>query len=155
MSVSEINQILTGHKDEGNKEFKDKVYMMAISHFTAGINVYMKHKDMVHQNKDLLTRVTQLYTNRALSFSNLGNQADAFTDSDYVLQNLDPQNAKALFRRATCYKQRSQTTLAIKDLEVLCKIEPNNVHAKKDLKELQAQVNKEKTTKIQEVNVET
>jgi hypothetical protein len=49
----------------------------------------------------------------------LGNAADAFSDADYVLTNLDSKNAKALFRRAQGYKSQDKITLAIKDLEAL------------------------------------
>ena len=80
---------------------------MAATHFTEGIKIYQKNKDNCHSDKDLLTKVTQLYTNRALAMHSIGNQADAFTDSDYVLTTLDPKNTKALFRRSYCYKIKS------------------------------------------------
>ena len=77
---------------------------MAASKFTEGISIYKKHEDVVKGGSDLKTKVTNLYTNRSLAMHKLGNTADAFADADYVIENLDSKNAKALYRRAQGYK---------------------------------------------------
>lgn len=53
-----------------------------------------------------MLKVSQLYTNRALAFHNLDQQEDAFTDANYVVENIDSCNTKALNRRAHYYKTK-------------------------------------------------
>lgn len=154
MTASELDKQLGVCKDEGNAEYKAKSYLMAGSKFTEGITLYQKHESMCKSNKDLMAKVTQLYTNRALSWHQLGNQDDVVKDATYVLEHIDPKNAKALFRRAHSYKTKSQLAKAAKDLETLVQVEPKNPHAKKELLELKAQLKQESKNapKIQELD---
>lgn len=66
-------------------------------------------------------KVTQIYTNRSLSYHQLKDQAKAFEDSDFVLKNLDPSNAKALFRRAIANKSFGKYEESVRDLQALFK----------------------------------
>ena len=59
---------------------------------------------MVKLNFDLKTKVINLFNNRALAFQQAGNIAEASCDANHILENLDPKNAKALYRRANGYK---------------------------------------------------
>jgi len=98
-----------------------------------------------------MVKITQLYTNRALAWHSLGNQEDVLSDTNYVLENLDASNSKALFRRAIAYKSKGQLAKASVDLEKLIKIEPKNPHAKKEL--LQIKTELKNAPRIQEVDV--
>lgn len=153
MKFSELSKRILIHKNDGNEEFKNKSYVMAATHFTEGIKLYKQHTDMVHENKELLTEVTKIYTNRALSWHSIDNQVDAMKDAEYVIKYLDANNTKALFRRANCYKLKHQYTLAVQDLALLAKLDPKNVAVRKDLDLLRSQLNAQKTNKIQEVEV--
>lgn len=64
----------------------------------------MKHMSECKKEKDIMTKVAQLYTNRALAFHNLDQQEEAFHDAHYVIENIDSCNTKALNRRAHYYK---------------------------------------------------
>ena len=66
----------------------------------------MKHVTECKKDKDLMLKVSQLYTNRALAFHNLDQQEDAFNDANYVIENIDSCNTKALNRRAHYYKTK-------------------------------------------------
>ena len=66
-------------------------------------------------------KVTQIYTNRSLSYHQLKDQGKAFEDSDFVLKNLDPSNAKALFRRAIANKSFGKYEESVRDLQALFK----------------------------------
>lgn len=68
MTIAKLNQILLKIKDDGNAEYKNQVYMMAASKFTEGINLYLKHLQLAKGNAETTTIVTQIYTNRALSW---------------------------------------------------------------------------------------
>lgn len=160
LSVKEITELFIKIKEEGNAEFKDKSFLMAASKFTEGISIYKKNEETVKGNQELKTKAVQLFTNRSLVMHNMGNSTDAFADADYVLKNLDSQNAKALFRRAQGFKSQGKTALAIKDLEQLSKLEPKNTACKKDLIELKTKLKDEVSESnnkpmIQEVEIKS
>ena len=67
LTEEELNTQLGSIKDEANVEYKNKSYLMAIAKFTEGITLYHKHKNG-KTLKELTTKATQLYTNRALSW---------------------------------------------------------------------------------------
>ena len=66
-------------------------------------------------------KVTQLYTNRSLSYSIVGDHQRALEDAEHVLKELDHSNAKALFRRAMANKNFKKIEEALKDLKALFK----------------------------------
>lgn len=68
MTIQELEKKLVAIKTEGNKEFGEKIFVMAASKFTEGITLYEKHKDLVDYSKSTLIVVTQLYTNRSLAW---------------------------------------------------------------------------------------
>ena len=47
-------------------------------------------------------------------------------DCSYVLNNLDENNAKALFRRQHSYQTKFRYYEAVQDLEKVMKLDPNN-----------------------------
>ena len=63
----------------------------------------------------------------------MGNIDEATEDANYVLENLDAKNAKALYRRAQGYKHVGNFEKAIEDLETLLEVDPENSNGKKDL----------------------
>lgn len=135
VTIEELEIKLTEIKAAGNKEFGDKIFVMAASKFTEGITLYEKHKELFDYSKSALTLVTQLYTNRALAWHQIGNQADAMKDACYVLDNLDYKNTKALFRRSHGYKLNGEIAKAVQDLEKIIQIDPKSAPiAKKELK---------------------
>ena len=154
MTAADMEKRLTEVKDEGNVEFKAKSFLMAGSKFTEGIVLYQKHEKLCKDNKDLMAKVAQLYTNRALAWHSLGNQDDVLKDVAYVLDNIDSENPKALFRRAIAYKTKGQLAKAAKDLETLVRVEPKNPHAKKELIQIKTQLKEESKNapKIQELD---
>jgi len=106
---------------------------MAIAKFGEGIGLYQKNEALCAKDEDLMTKVAQLYTNRALSWHQLDNQVDVIKDCSYVLREIDAKNAKALFRRAHAYAAKERHFEAAQDLELLVKVEPSNKQAKKNL----------------------
>lgn len=124
-------------KIEGNREYKSKSeaksFVSAVSKFTQGITLYKKNESLCKSNVDLKLKVCQLYTNRALAWTQIGNIDEATEDANYVLEHLDSKNGKALFRRAQGFKHVGNLEKAIDDLETLLDIDPNNTNGKKDL----------------------
>lgn len=106
-SAKELSEEILKYKDLGNAQFKQKQFLTATQVFEGGINFYMKHQSQCKKDKDVMQKVTQLYTNRSLSFHNLDQQEDAFNDANYVVENIDACNTKALNRRAHYYRTKS------------------------------------------------
>ncbi len=77
--------------------------------------MYLGDSETYKTDKDVKLKVTQLYTNRSLSYHQLNNQLKAFEDADFVLKNLDDKNVKALNRRAVASKALNRVEEAIRD----------------------------------------
>jgi tetratricopeptide (TPR) repeat protein len=78
--------------------------------------MYLKSQETYRKDRDVKTKITQLYTNRSLSYHQLGNQAKALEDAEHVLGHLDKDNGKALFRRGYANKTIGKYEEAVKDL---------------------------------------
>mmetsp|Transcript_34737 Transcript_34737/g.53346 ORF Transcript_34737/g.53346 Transcript_34737/m.53346 type:complete len:405 (-) Transcript_34737:500-1714(-) len=154
-SAEELSAEFVRIKDEGNKEYKIKSFLMAGAKFTEGINIFKKNEAACRKDKDLMMKVAQLYTNRALSWHQLDNQADVIEDTTYVLEHIDANNSKSLFRRGFAFKQQKKWEQARTDLQKLLTIEPANAVAKKELAQVAAALasapKKTDEPKIQEV----
>ncbi len=128
---------------------------MAGAKFTEGINIFKKNEATCRKSKELMTMAAQLFTNRALPWHKLDNQSDVVEDTSYVLEHIDANNTKALFRRGYAYHQQKKLELARADLQKIISIEPNNAMAKKELAEvakaLASAPKKAEEPKIQEV----
>lgn len=116
----------------------------------------MKHQSQCKKDKDVMQKVTQLYTNRSLSFHNLDQQEDAFNDANYVVENIDACNTKALNRRAHYYRTKSQLVKAEKDYALIVKLDKKSP-VSKDLAEVRKLIEKEKQNKqrVQEMDIPT
>ena len=68
MTVEELDKRFAAIKDAGNGEYKAKSYVMAASKFTEGVNLYQKNESLCKSSESLMTKVTQLYTNRTLAW---------------------------------------------------------------------------------------
>ena len=109
----------TYFKDRGNAEFKkgqDQNKIQAITEYSLGIAEFQRVMDVCLKHEDIMKVVTQLYTNRALTCFQIGNIESCLKDVNFVLTEIDSQNFKALYRRAMCYKQQSELSKAVEDL---------------------------------------
>mmetsp|Transcript_24831 Transcript_24831/g.33908 ORF Transcript_24831/g.33908 Transcript_24831/m.33908 type:complete len:103 (+) Transcript_24831:2396-2704(+) len=85
-------------------------------------------------------KVTVLYTNRSLCYHLSNDQMRAMDDADYVLQNLDKNNAKALYRRAFAFNSISRYEDAYRDYTRLTQLQAPNAQIKKEFEELKKKV---------------
>jgi hypothetical protein len=81
--------------------------------------------------------VTQIYTNRSLAFHSIDQQNSALADANFVIENLDSLNAKALFRRVHAFRKMDSFELAVRDLETLVHKTPDGKQFTKDLADCQ------------------
>ena len=90
-------------EEHGYLHFKKKAYKEAILQFSDGIDLF-KACGKPMENPYIKTKIILLYTNRSLAFHHLDQQASALEDANTVLNELDSNNQKALFRRSHANK---------------------------------------------------
>ena len=122
--MKELEDKISVLKERGNTQYKKEAYKDAIKLYSEAINMHEAAGSPI--SGDLKLKVTQLYTNRCLCFHALNQQSSVLADANYVINKLDSQNAKALFRRAHCYKLLGKWEEAMKDLQELYKENPSD-----------------------------
>lgn len=136
VDLSDIDAKLGKIKEAGNQKYSEKKFKEAIDKFSEGINLYLADSATFKTDKDVKLKVTQLYTNRSLSYHQLNDHLNAHRDADHVLAQLDAGNAKALFRRGYAARQLGKYDECIRDMQTLLKTKPaNEVDVKKELDE--------------------
>lgn len=127
MTAAEIESKLTEIKAAGNGHFKSQSFDAAIVSFTEAIELYLEHEETVKKTPNLVTLVTQCFTNRSLGWHKMNNQVKAYEDADYVLRELDSDNMKALYRRAHAMGKEGRLQEAIADLKKIVAKAPSDV----------------------------
>ena len=107
----------------------------AVDKYGEGITYYFSVGSPTHY-EGIKTKITQIYTNRALAFHMLNQQENVLECANYVLENLDPCNFKALMRRAISNRSFLKFDLAKKDLRKLRELMHPNDTARKEVKKL-------------------
>lgn len=103
--------------------------------FSKGARYYAQQGAMkVHYG--IKTIITQIYTNTSLAYHMLDMQQKAKASASYVLENLDPDNLKALMRRAFANRSFFNFTDALKDLKHLKKVMNQDDEAFKEVTKL-------------------
>lgn len=136
--MKEIEDKLVSFKNAGNDEFKKKHYASAIDQFTKGIDLYQTQKQSLVISD--IMKVTVLYTNRSLCYHLTSDQMRAMDDADYVIENLDKNNAKALYRRAFALNSINRYEDAFRDYQRLTQLQTPNAQIKKEFEELKKKV---------------
>lgn len=96
-------------------QFKKKAYKEAIKLFSEAIKLFEDNGRPL-ENLEVKTVITQIYTNRSLAFHSIDQQNSALSDANYVIEQLDSLNSKALFRRVHALKKSEKFAEAVKDL---------------------------------------
>ena len=127
MLIEEAKKHAEKEKAAGNDHFKAKRWNEAVECYTRA----MKYDSS-----------NSVYpANRAMCYLKLGKIEDAEKDCTTALR-LDPKYTKAYYRRATARKQQGKYVLALDDLNLLLRYEPENKQAieeKRIINELLAQ----------------
>ena len=111
---------------EGNEAFKGGDYGAAIARYTEALGALGAVDD--EQARSLKAAV---HNNRAMAFLSSGQASAAAADASVVL-TLQPDNPKALFRRALARRKLGGAThcqAAVDDLEAVCALQPANAAA--------------------------
>jgi len=135
--LKSIQKDLEEFKKSGNEEYKAGNHLKAIEKFTNGIELFLSKCDQENMQfvpKELLQIVTQLYTNRAICNHVLNRHLDVVDDAAFVINKLDPKNAKAYYRRGVAMNKLGDCENALIDLQKAADLDPNNPLIKEELK---------------------
>ncbi|XP_075776391.1 sperm-associated antigen 1 isoform X1 [Pelodiscus sinensis] len=125
MTKKEKKFIANREKEKGNEAFATGDYKEAVTYYTRSISVLP---------------TVAAYNNRAQAEIKLQNWHNAFQDCEKVL-DMEPDNLKALMRRATVHKYLGNYQAAIEDLTKVLHVEPENAIAKKNLSDIEQKLN--------------
>ncbi|XP_070406953.1 sperm-associated antigen 1 isoform X3 [Nothobranchius furzeri] len=100
-------------KDKGNEAFRAKDFKEAVTYYSRSLSILP---------------TVGAYNNRAQAEINLSRWHDAMRDCQQVLE-LDPDNKKALLRRATVHNHMGNVQLASEDLRGVLRQDPYNIAA--------------------------
>ncbi|KAM5156581.1 sperm-associated antigen 1 [Mantella aurantiaca] len=131
LSLEQKSFLAQREKEKGNEAFRSGDYEEAISYYSRSLSVLPS---------------TAAYNNRAQAEIKLKNWQNAFHDCEQVL-SLEPNNMKALLRRATVNKNLHNYQAALGDLKTVLHEEPDNPIAKKVLCEVEELLQKEEEEK--------
>ncbi|XP_061919713.1 sperm-associated antigen 1 isoform X1 [Entelurus aequoreus] len=106
-------------KDKGNEAFRANDYEEAIAYYSRSI---------------CIVPMVAAYNNRAQAEIKLKHWTSAMKDCNHILE-LEPCNVKALLRRASVHNEMGNGQLAVKDLTIVLREEPQNVAATQLLSE--------------------
>ncbi|KAI4898101.1 hypothetical protein NFI96_001765 [Prochilodus magdalenae] len=118
--------VLANHeKDKGNEAFRASDYEEAVTYYSRSLCIMV---------------TAAALNNRAQAEIKLQRWHDALNDCERVLQ-LEPQNTKALLRRATVHKQLGNLKMSHDDLSAVLHSEPHNMTAQRLLEEVSKKMN--------------
>jgi len=119
-------------KKSGNDAFGTGNYEQAIADYTDALAI----------DKDV-TLNSQLFANRAAALMKLQKNKEALSDLNQAIE-LDPEYLKAYLRRVSLHKILENWEEAVRDLEKICQMEPENREMKMQLKEAKLELKKSK-----------
>ncbi|CRH01733.1 chaperone binding protein, putative [Plasmodium relictum] len=132
MSFDEKVKKILDLKLEGNNDYKNKNHDKAISKYNEGIKYLKKIENKNDKIKEL---EIALYLNLSLCYSNVEKYNEAYDNIMKVL-NIDKNNAKGMFRLCQIEYNRCNFDIAKEKIQEFLKIYPDNIDAKKLLKNI-------------------
>ncbi|KAK7352683.1 hypothetical protein VNO80_18111 [Phaseolus coccineus] len=114
-------------REEGNKLFQKKDHEGAMLKYEKALKLLPKnHIDVAHLHTNMATCYMQL---------GLGEYPRAIHECNLALE-VSPKYSKALLKRATCYRELNRLDLAMRDVNLVLSMEPNNLTALESLESL-------------------
>jgi len=114
-------------REEGNKLFQKKDHEGAMLKYEKALKLLPKnHIDVAHLHTNMATCYMQL---------GLGEFPRAIHECNLALE-VSPRYSRALLRRATCYRELNRFDLALRDVNLVLSMEPNNLSALEFLESL-------------------
>lgn len=133
----------TSEKEKGNKCFSEGRYQDAVDHWSSALRTlnYILSKDIEDKEKleEFRNMKKTLHLNLAIGYLRVGRGMDCVKQCDEVLE-LEPRNAKALYRKAQGWSRLSEHGNAAASLQKLIEVDPKNVAASQFLRETKVEM---------------
>ena len=131
-------------KEEGNKHFQNKDLEKAARSYRRGTNILKKSWSKNKGNTELKMLLVALQNNLSMVQFKLRKYHYSRDVASYTLEQLDPTNVKAFYRRALAHRQLGNHEEAKRDLREALQQDPANVACKKELAALRQEMEKQK-----------
>lgn len=105
-------------KAEGNAFFKDSRFDMAIEKYTKAL------KAMSAADRENSPLAISCLNNRAACYQQMSNYQNVIQDTSELLDNMDPNNMKALLRRGLAFEGLERYRSALADIRAVLAIDP-------------------------------
>ena len=137
-------RLVVRNKDEGTELFKGGVYKQAAIRYTKALQNCSKFFDLSADDEKEVNEIkVKLHLNIAMCFLKLKNNHKVINNCTDALE-LEKDNVKALFRRATAYYNEKKIKEAKSDLKNAMKINPDDKAIKKLNAKLDLVIKKQK-----------
>lgn len=141
LSRNKLIVLSNEHKSEANELFKNSLYLTAFQRYHKSISYLIIAEQEEKQENDpeidLKKMKSQLYSNFAACQLKNSNYKMAIINCTKCLE-IDGNNVKAFFRRATAYAGIKEYESAISDCQTAISIDSNNIEVKKKLNQIEA-----------------
>jgi heat shock 70kDa protein 4 len=115
-------RMVVKNKEEGTELFKAKNFRLAAARYHKALTHAAKFFDLSAEDEgEVRALKVTLYVNLAVCYTKLDNWESMLRNCNDALA-LDPNNVKALFRRASYYEKKKEWTKAMDDLKKCVKI---------------------------------
>eukprot|EP00928_Gymnodinium_smaydae_P088326 TRINITY_DN72432_c0_g1_i1.p1 TRINITY_DN72432_c0_g1~~TRINITY_DN72432_c0_g1_i1.p1 ORF type:complete len:608 (-),score=137.70 TRINITY_DN72432_c0_g1_i1:280-2052(-) len=128
MTSEERLRFASAQKDLGASLFKAQRHRLALRKYQSVVDLFSGKKDLADAEKKEMRKVCQL--NSAMCMLKLGDNRGASTACTYVLAE-EPDNVKALFRRASARLALDEFPEAVSDLRHLLEVDSENKDAQR------------------------
>ncbi|TMW56245.1 hypothetical protein Poli38472_008893 [Pythium oligandrum] len=119
-------RLVAKNKEEGNELFRDGNFQHAAMRYVKALTHASKFFDLSEQDVEEVNKLKlSLYLNLAQCYLKMEQWTKAIANCRDAL-DIDPTNAKALYRRAMAYEKEKKIEEAAKDVEAALKIAPED-----------------------------
>ncbi|CAL5989342.1 Stress-induced_protein sti1 [Hexamita inflata] len=135
-------------KNDGNALVKENKFVQAAEMFTEGIK--MLPEKLQDGNSKML--YIQLHNNRSLALFKAGQIHASYDDAMYVLSN-EPENIKAMLRKAQIERMRKQYYLSVESYQKLMQLDPSNAEAIEGFQKTALKINEMQSGQLTEAEM--
>ncbi|KAF1330759.1 Hsp70-like protein, partial [Globisporangium splendens] len=119
-------RLVVKNKEEGNELFRDGNHQHAAMRYVKALSHASKFFDLNEKDVEEVNKLKlSLYLNLAQCYLKMESWGKAIANCKDALV-IDPQNAKALYRRALAYEKEKNIDLAVADVKAALKVAPED-----------------------------